>query len=233
MPVDVGGIKIGGEHVIRENLFRHYTCLDPNSPGGNTTWNDISGNNQDDSGGVGATLDGYYYDFDGTDDVFQFPTLSFTENTAYSMELWIKFDSLASNRGGIFMVGLTTDSYGFDQSGGLVRWGIRPSSTLFKVTNEPATNTWHHYLGTYDGGGNSGVLTLYREAVLIGTATNTHTSLSTSEVLQLGDSNIMGGSTSGATHLNGKVAVARVYNRELTHDEVIYNYNAERGAFGV
>ena len=52
MPVDVGGIKIGGEHVIRENLFRHYTCLDPNSPGGNTTWNDISGNNQDDIQGA-------------------------------------------------------------------------------------------------------------------------------------------------------------------------------------
>ena len=48
MPVNVGGIFLGGEHVIREYLYRHYTALDINShANGSTTIQDISGNNED------------------------------------------------------------------------------------------------------------------------------------------------------------------------------------------
>ena len=48
MPVDVGGIKIGGEMFIRENLYQYYSALDPNShANGSSTIQDISGRNED------------------------------------------------------------------------------------------------------------------------------------------------------------------------------------------
>jgi hypothetical protein len=43
---------------------------------------------------------------------------------------------------------------------------------------------------------------------------------------------VLGGS-SGAERYKGGIAVFRIYNRSLTEDELLYNFNAERGAFGI
>ena len=54
-----------------------------------------------------------------------------------------------------------------------------------------------------------------------------------SDNLLMGHSNIMGGNTSGADTINGRIACGRIYDRELSQDEAIYNFNVDRGVFGV
>ena len=233
MPVDAGGIKLGGEHHIRENLFRMYNALDPNS-GTSTTFHDISGNGNDSTGGVQPTWSNYYYDFDGTDDYFEMPPTSFTEDDAFSFEIWVYFDAVANPRGGVFMQGLTTDSYGFDQSGGNLRFGVRPGSTLYKVEHAITTSEWLHYVGTFEGNGEDSLITLYFNGAEVGTEDMLDSGLNaSSDNLLMGHSNIMGGNTSGADRINGRIACGRIYDRELSQDEAIYNFNVDRGVFGV
>jgi hypothetical protein len=44
----------------------------------------------------------------------------------------------------------------------------------------------------------------------------------------------IGASISGAPqYLNGKMATAYIYNRALTYNELMQNYNAQRGRFGI
>ena len=240
MPVySISGVTtkgvVGGSNCIRDYLLRYYDARDLNSATNNTAWNDISGNNQDSSAGTAPTWGSYYFDFDGTDDYWEFPALSFTENSAFSMEMWINFDGWANPRGGLFMCGAFGDSYGFDNNGsGVVRFGIRPAGSLFNVeASSLSTGVWYFFSGTYDGGGNGGVVKLYKNGVLVGTATNTHTSLSTSEALRVGYNQVLGGSSTGADTFNGKISALRVYNKELSQDEVLYNFNSERGAFAI
>ena len=235
MPVDVGGIKLGGEHHIRENLLRMYNALDPNS-GTTSTFHDLSGNGNDSNGGTTPTWSNYYYDFDGSDDFFQFPATNFGISDPFTFEIWVYFDAVANPRGGVFMQGLTTDSYGFDQSGGNLRFGVRPGSTLYKVEHAITTSEWLHYMGTYEGTGNGSTLTLYHNGTTtVGTATMSEASTLSvgGENLLMGHSNIMGGNTAGADRINGRIACGRIYDRELTKDEAIYNFNVDRGVFGV
>jgi hypothetical protein len=234
MPVYAGTSIVGGTNCIRDNLKRYYDARDLNSAVNSTSWGDLSGNNSNSTGGIQPTWGGWYIDFDGTNDYAEFATLGFDEDDAFSMEMWIKFDAFANPRGGLMMCGAFGDSYGFYQNGGAVRFGIRPDSTLYKVeASSLSTGVWYFFSGTYDGGGDSGVITLYKNGVSQGTDVQEDTGLSTVEALRVGYKQILAGSSSGADNLNGQISVMRVYSKELSQDEVLYNFNADRGAFGI
>ena len=65
---------------------------------------------------------------------------------------------------------------------------------------------------------------LYKNGSVVGTNSFTGAADNDDVSLQLG----------GASHkLNGKISVASIYNRALSADEILQNFNAQRARFGI
>jgi hypothetical protein len=240
MPVDVSGIKIGGEMIIRENLYQYYTALDPNSHvNGSSTIQDISGRNEDASS-QDITWRNYYWDFDvNSDDVSQidFPNAGMTGNIIaqdWSWEVWFISSDL-TGIGGFLMLGNKTSSFGWDRGNttNTIRGGIANSSgTAFTVTSGTLSlNTWHHSVLTYNGTGDD-KCRLYMNGSLTGESGASNGSFSETNVIRVGATRVLVG-TQATERWVGGLAVFRIYDRTLDADEVRYNYSCERGAFGV
>jgi hypothetical protein len=242
MPVKVGtsgeeGSIIGGYNCIRDYLYRYFDARDRQSAtGDDTTWNDISGNNTNFTfyqGDGAADHVNYYWDLDGSNDYMQMATLPFDEDTDFSIELWAFFrtDSL-TGKGTVIMQGNTNHSFGFDrgETSGTVRFGIRFSSgTVYGVTsNSLSTDTWYHLAGTIEA---DDTVTLYVNGVSQGTSSITASTFSETGNVRIGPTRVLGGS--GTTYWDGAISVLRIYNKTLSHDEVLYNFNADRGGFGI
>jgi hypothetical protein len=204
---------------------------------GSTTWFDKSGfanNGTLTNGPTFNSANGGSMVFDGTDDLV-LRTANFAElpTTQLSAFLWIKFSSLgavyellsqgrtptnyegewiltATNVGGIpkFSFWDYNSGYGFDNP--------RANTTL-------VTNQWY-YLG-FVKNNTSG--TFYLQGIQDGTTTGiSKTYTNTGYVLG-------GGYRDSAQYLSGNIAIAQIYNRALTADEVLQNYNATKTRFGL
>jgi hypothetical protein len=79
--------------------------------------------------------------------------------------------------------------------------------------NQVATNTWYHYVFTYTG---TGTWTTYLNGVQVKTGSFTPLPANAARPINLSD---------GSANLNGRIGLARMYNRALTSAEVIQNYN--------
>ena len=241
MPVDVGGIKIGGEMFIRENLYQYYSALVPNSHvNGASTIQDISGRNEDASS-QDITWRNYYWDFDvnpSTDtSQIDFPNAGMTGNIIaqdWSWEIWFISSNL-TGISGLGMLGNKTSSFGWDTGNttNTIRGGIANSSgTAFTVTSGTLSlNTWHHSVLTYNGTGDDKIR-LYMNGSLTGESGAANGSFSETNVIRFGATRVLVG-TQASKRWVGGIAVFRIYDRTLDADEVRYNYSCERGAFGV
>ena len=111
-----------------------------------------------------------------------------------------------------------------------IRFGIRfASATVYGVTSDPlSTDTWYHLVGTMISDDEA---ELYVNGVSQGTVDVDDDNFSETGNVRLGPLRVLGGS--GTTYWDGAISVLRIYNRALTHDQVLYNFNADRGGFGV
>ena len=239
MPVDVGGIKIGGDNIIREYLYRHYTALDINShANGSTTIQDISGNNSNASA-QDITWRNYYWSFDeNSDDTSQidFPNVSLgLPNANWTWETWV-YPTDLTGKGSIIMLGNFDDSAGFERGDttNTIRAGFRTDGSgedVAVVTSSTLSiNNWYHLALRLDDASNQ--VEFWVNMVSQGTATMDSGDFSEGGTIRAGATRVLGGS-SGAERYKGGIAVFRIYNRSLTEDELLYNFNAERGAFGI
>lgn len=86
-------------------------------------------------------------------------------------------------------------------------------------------NQWHHVVGTYDRTTTTariyvdGVLRNTNNAITTGPTTNTQP--------------LLIGSRSGASGFGGTIPVVKIYNRVLSATEVLQNFNALRGRYGI
>jgi hypothetical protein len=87
-----------------------------------------------------------------------------------------------------------------------------------------AANTWTHVVGTYDGA----FLRIYANSILelsgAETATPTWANNGGIYLMRRWDN---------ADYFGGSLAVVRIYNRALTHNEIITNFRAQRARFGI
>jgi hypothetical protein len=90
-----------------------------------------------------------------------------------------------------------------------------------------STNTWYHVVWTRSGTSN----TVYVNGSSIGTQTSSDGIPLVSNATNTG----VGRETyaGGFFNLNGRIAIAKIYNRALTSDEVRENFYAIRGRFGI
>jgi len=237
MPVNVGGIFLGGEHVIREYLYRHYTALDINShANGSTTIQDISGNNED-ATAQNITWNNYYWQFgDSSTSQIDFPNVSLgLPNANWTWETWV-YPTDLTGKGSIIMLGNFDDSAGFERGDttNTIRAGFRTDGSgedVAVVTSSTLSiNNWYHLALRLDDASNQ--VEFWVNMVSQGTATMDSGVFSSTGNIRAGATRVLGGS-SGSERYKGGIAVFRIYNRSLTEDELLYNFNAERGAFGI
>jgi hypothetical protein len=216
-------------------------------PGSGTTVTDLStrGNTGTLANGMSLVTDsvaGLCFDGDGINDNIQFAESADTkgtDNNAITYECWVKREGTSSGTPRL----MSTDASDYNalfittSGNGSLYWRINigNSSKDRIYTSGLTLNEWTHVVGTAEYNGSSSftsVLYINAQSVSSTTAVGTGTwGDGTSRVFSI-FSNVE------ATHqnnncLNGKVAIANVYNRALTSQEVLQNYNATKGRFGL
>ena len=167
--------------------------------------------------------------FNGTDEYILLESSSILNIPSGSLEIWCRtndptsslaqhFISRNNQSGGTFNILKNVNS---TYSGWYFRFragGIQVAATSSKIAN----SEWTHLVGTFTNSTGS----LYVNGILDGF------------VYQSGDidttsyASMTIGSNAGTTgYASGSVALAKIYNRALTSDEVLKNYNATKDRF--
>jgi len=192
-------------------------------PGSGTTWLDKSGR-----GNNGTLINGPTFNsgnggsivFDGTNDLIKINNGNgINIGNTFTTFIWVKFNSyqtvlLGSNdfadAGYPLYVENANNLY------------IAAGSTFTRITTANlSTNQWF-YLTVVR---NNTSIIWYKNGINIGTAT---LGSSSSNILKS-----VGNYNNGGFPLNGNIAQTLIYNRALTPSEVLQNYNATKGRFGL
>jgi len=194
-------------------------------PGNGNTWFDLTSNNNNGTiigGPIHSFNNGAYFYFDGLNDRI-ITNLSISGWNAFTFEIWVKYNSTGSREG---IVGQNdVVEFGFINSSTLQLWTAGDGSFNWGINNNtlPA-NTWHHIVAI----GTGSKLKLYVngvQKVSINAGNGTYASSNYKF-------NIARGVFDGAgNYFNGHIAVVRVYNDDLTQDEILKNYNSEVNRF--
>jgi hypothetical protein len=195
-------------------------------PGSGTVWTDINGLGPKNNGTLinGPTFSGGSIVFDGVNDRVStgFSILSGVEST-----IQISVKPIANSFG-----------YYIAQSAGAVdgegRFLISTTGTLNDIfslrigsNTLPTTGGFNQWFILTVTRNSNGLTTFYKNGIIVGTFTNT-TPFVSGRILDIGGSTYVSGRT-----INGSIGNVLIYNRALTATEVLQNYNAQKGRFGL
>jgi len=201
-------------------------------------WADLSGNAYHGEILNGTTTDSDEtiqgtLEFDGTNDYVSLGDLDLVTG-AFSINVWFKGNP---SQTGTYAALVSKDdagnfgnfNMGGDSGNNYVRFGFSGTNGQKEVSNSSyydlKANTWVNYCGTWDG---SSTLKLYRNGVVI------DTNSSANGTLILNNNNlIIGDRTATDGFFGGKISLVQIYTKELTSNEVLKNYNATKGRFGL
>jgi hypothetical protein len=191
----------------------------PNVSEGNKI-SDLTNNNNDATTSLGVTLEGTNYNYWGLNNPFTFDTVTNIPagNSAYTLSVWFR---VFNNSLGLISFGTNTSyaaNFLFINGSGYIsnEWcGTTITSTGSTVTD----NIWHNAVVTYDGT----IATIYIDGVF-DTNLTVGSSLNVSPTSNLK----IGGAISGysANDFNGSMGPVMIYNRALSDNEVLTNYNS-------
>jgi hypothetical protein len=204
--------------------------------GSGSTWNDLSGN------GNNASLvstsynssNGGYLIFDGTNSYVDF-SANVSTATVVTVEMWANVTNVgASNMNGMMFGFNTYDAWtnsgnlGYNCGNGVL-YGI--NSTTFSNY----WSNWQHYVFVMYAGDYNSSNKIYINKVsqtmgipIPGSGWN-----APNAVFGTGIGRISGWRIDNGYKINMKVASFRIYNRELTAQEITNNYNAQKSRFGL
>lgn len=167
---------------------------------------------------------GGVWDLDGSDDRIILgyqPTMLTSDIT---QEAWVNADSM-TNWSGIIS-NMPSWGTGFSlQIGPIQRIAAMVSGEYLTTSWAPQTGVWYHILATHRSSDNLNVL--YVNGVQENSFVRS-ISYSANAVTEIGVFY-----TGGSLPLDGKIGLVRTYNRALTAAEVLQNFNAQRGRFGL
>ena len=195
-----------------------------------TIWNDtINGNNGTLTNGPTFSEDGGgSINFDGVNDYInlgQSSVLNFTSTSSYTFNFWFNKKSAFKNYDSFFSMGYVGNQrihFLIDGSGRIARW-----DQLF--TGGLQLNTWTNIVYVYQSiSTNFGTETFYINGNPTATRTGSMPPVRTGNKW-IGFHSYQGGSWP----FNGNIANASIYNRAVTPSEVLHNYNALKGRFGL
>jgi len=217
-----------GPHLVTDGLVLCLDAADPLSyPGSGTTWRDLSGNENNGTLTNGPTFDsanGGIIDFDGQNDRVSLGYQSTMNNTDITQEAWVKADVFVNWHG--IISNMPSWGTGFSlQIGTTQNIAAMVSGGYLRTSWTPQTNIWYHIVATHRSSDNLAVL--YVNGIQENSL-NRAVSYSPNAVTEIGVFY-----TGGSLPLNGKIASVKTYNKALTAQEVLQNYNATKTRFGL
>jgi hypothetical protein len=226
--------------IITDNLVLYYNPDDPASyPGSGTTINSLVSPNL--TGAMtNITYTDPYFSYNGTSSQISIADTAALEpgSGSWTMEVWVnqnasgndvvlgKFDPGGLSQDVSYSIRTTGTSY-YAQLGS----GIGSGSTLFvnSTTFAGTLNTWYQLVYVLTNGATK-TLETFVNGSSIGTVNHSLASLlNTSANLYLGSYN----NGEFAQWFDGKIGITRLYNAALTAGQVLQNYNANRGIYGL
>ena len=221
-----------GPDIIEDGLV---LCLDAGNrasyTGSGTVWNELSNNMSAElvnSPTFNSQNNGFFQFV--SDDYARIPNNTLLDTQTPSVEVWIKTNA-TTQLGFWFEKGTVNSQYSLFQSNGTLIWRQSIGGSLRDLTittsNFINTSNWYQVVGTFT----SGRRRLYVNNNLVNSDTVTGTLGTNTGGMSIG---AYGGYTgSKSYYYNGNLAICRVYNKELTSTEVLQNYNAIKGRFGI
>ncbi len=178
-----------------------------------------------------TSINNKFFNFNGTTNsrVIRIPNNTTLDTQTPSVEVWFRTASLNQN-GFFFEKGTVNTQYSLFQQTTTIIWRrMVPSfsNTSIITANYIVTNTWYQIVGTYT----SGSAKIYINGSLAINDNVSGTISTNAGGMSIGAY----GGYAGARdyYYNGDIAIIRVYNKELSANEILYNYNATKGRFGL
>ena len=253
MPFNIGGFIYNGsisdvqdyQNIVKSGLVFHLDAGTIESyPGSGTSWYDMSGNENHGTLTNGPTYNSVNQGsvvFDGTNDYVT--TTDVHHGTSeFTLESWVYWNSLSANS---TVIKKNTDndfwpvfSLSVGSNGSLSGYY---SSQIYGQCLEGAdtaagvitTGQWFHLCYSKGAAGYT-TMKLHKNTVsqsysnfLYGTHVNNVCDSNKPVVLGINYDY-----PNFINPLNGRIAVARIYNRQLSDAEILHNYNTQKGRFG-
>jgi hypothetical protein len=219
-------------------------CLDAGDKksysGSGSTWTDRSGNGNDFTGYNSPAFssdNGGNIAFDGADEWYETTNLGLSNHTK---EVWFRSNDNTQGSGGggsdiITILGPYIIAAGAD--GKYTYIGIYNTNLTFRIddganshrdirTQSYSADVWYCAAVTYNS--TSGNAIAYLNGAKLATISYTTGVTFNSEKEYIAKSD-----NSQAESFNGSVASVKMYNRALTEEEILQNYNATKGRFGL
>lgn len=162
------------------------------------------------------------YSFNGTASYLTRTSIghTFTQAGSFSVSIWVK---KATSTSGVAIMSGTTASSNFiwlvqcDATKAIFGTNKQQSSWFWtNATTNYVLNEWEHYVGVYT----ANTMTFYRNGVLQGTTTNTHTNVSQASLP------IWIGRGVSGNYFNGSLDDIGLWNRALTPNEIAVLYQS-------
>ena len=208
-------------------------CLDAGNPrsysGSGSTWYDVSSTATTAALNNGPTYTSGtsgYFNFDGVDDYGQTAAvvLPAANSSALTLEAFCYtttttpgYQTVLGTAGTFSQIGFSTSNFAGGRNGG-------GGNTLYTGLTGISANTWYHMCMTYDGTNGRFYLNgslVYTGSIGSNGGTNGVSLLSTYAA------------NTAAERFTGRLAVARVYNIQLSTDQILQNFNALRGRYSI
>jgi hypothetical protein len=228
--------------IVTDGLVLYLDAANRRSYGGSgATWSDLSGNNFNctlvNTPSFSAANNGTIV-FDGTNNYAEIADSATLRGSKTTVLLWFKRNGVGTNQGGSIssilfgkadVIG-SFNGYVFGLTGGTTVFVTAKgsSNSASAVGNLVADNTWHHAVLTVDIGASSADVKIYQNGVFTASATVPSTITISSQPIRLIDSLDTFWGIIAASMAN-----VSMYNRILSPNEILQNFNATRGRFGV
>ena len=229
-------IEIWGAQVEHGNTMNQYTATTGSIVTSSNTWIDLSSSKNN---GILANTPGFSntstMSFSGFGQANNYVSLSNLPSTLpqLTVEVWVNLTS-TNNQAIGYIIGQRNSVFRLMYTNSNFQWACATTnngwySTGTTITSSPVTvyNVWNHVVVTYDGSYNR----IYVNGALLGTSTPAVSgnvsmgSLAGLYIMQTDSSNL--------DNASGQIGMARIYSTALSQEQIVSNFNAMRGRYGL
>jgi hypothetical protein len=229
-----------GPNIVTDGLV---LCLDAAShksyPGSGTTWYDLSGDGNTGTLTNGPTFSDNSLVFDGTNDYVSVSGVSSPVGVSdFSVESWIKLESIPSGNPRVVAIGSDSNNYfnlatyggGSPGTYDTFWFEIKKAGTLYGGFHSSArkyeTGKWYNLVGTFINSTNTPKF--YINGISVAGSGVSGGAPSVFNTLLIAT-----GTTTPSEVIDGYIPLVKLYNKTLTDSEIQQNYNATKSRFGL
>ena len=225
--------------IITDGLVLYLDAANTRSYPGSRVWFDLSRGGNNGTLTNGPTFNGANGGsivFDGINDYVEIQNqIQFDQTDPFTLSSWVKSPKVGDNQ----IINNENSSYtGYRlniNGPANIEIGLRGlffDDIAIETLNSIRTNTWYHIVGTYDGTSNASGMKIYINGVEESTNILSNSLISSTlsnQTTILGIRRI----SPPPDPFNGNIANVQIYNRALSATEILQNYNAIKGRFGL